>query len=154
MTLRSMSVAEFEAWRETSIESYANDVAQATGRDPALVVAQAADQFRELLPDGLDTQRTWIMRVLDSGGSDVGFLWIGPHPDGADKAYVYDIAIDENQRGRGLGRATMIAAEGICRDAGVAEIGLSVFGFNNTARTLYDSLGYRVVATRMTKRLD
>ncbi len=154
VVLRPISLAEFDAWRATSIASYANDVALATGRDATETLAEAHRQFADLLPDGLQTKRTWLMRVLDADGSDAGFLWIGPHPDSAGKAYVYDIAINEDQRGRGLGRAAMLAAEQVCRDAGIAEIGLNVFGFNDSARRLYDSLGYRVVATRMTKQLD
>ena len=149
-----MSPSEFDAWRAASIASYADDVARATGRDVTDTTAQANDQFVALLPMGLDTERSWLMRVIDSDESDVGFLWIGPHPDSPAKAYIYDIAIDEEHRGRGLGRAAMLAAEQLCRDAGIPEIGLNVFGFNETARRLYDSLGYRVVATRMTKKLD
>ena len=65
-----------------------------------------------------------------------------------------DIEIHEPWRHRGFGRAAMVAAEQIVRDAGTGEIGLNVFGFNEPARRLYDSLGYRVVATQMTKRLE
>ena len=45
----------------------------------------------------------------------------------------------------------MLAAEHLVGEAGITEIGLNVFGFNERARRLYDSLGYRVVATQMTK---
>jgi len=47
----------------------------------------------------------------------------------------------------------MVAAEDVVRRAGLSELGLNVFGFNEAARRLYDSLGYRVVATQMTKTL-
>jgi ribosomal protein S18 acetylase RimI-like enzyme len=67
---------------------------------------------------------------------------------------VYDIEIHERRRHRGFGWAAMVAAEDLVRDAGIGEIGLNVFGFNEAARRLYDSLGYRVVATQMTKRLE
>jgi ribosomal protein S18 acetylase RimI-like enzyme len=69
-------------------------------------------------------------------------------------AYVFDIAIEEAERGKGLGRATMLAAEEYVRRQGQAEIGLNVFGFNEPARALYESLGYHVVAVQMRKQLD
>ncbi len=48
----------------------------------------------------------------------------------------------------------MIAVESLVKEAGVTEIMLNVFGFNEPARRLYASLGYRVVATTMTKTID
>ncbi len=148
-----MTAAEFVSWRATSVATYAADIAAASGRPVEQVEPRAAAQFDELLPGGLDTPRTWLLRVLDEAGTDVGVLWLGPQPDRDDALYVYDIHLDPEHRGRGLGRAAMTAAEQIARSAGVTEIGLQVFGFNETARRLYDSLGYRVVATRMTKSL-
>ena len=48
----------------------------------------------------------------------------------------------------------MMAVESLVKEAGETEIGLTVFGFNEPARHLYDSLGYRVVATVMTKTIQ
>ena len=93
------------------------------------------------------------MRVLDQGGSDVGVLWIGPHPTRDGAAFVYDVEIDAAWRGQGLGRAAMQAAEALATREGIPAIGLSVFGFNDGARRLYESLGYQVVATQMLKEL-
>ena len=56
--------------------------------------------------------------------------------------------------GLGFGRAAMMAVESLVKEAGETEIGLTVFGFNEPARHLYDSLGYRVVATVMTKTIQ
>lgn len=60
--------------------------------------------------------------------------------------YVYDIEIMQERRGQGFGRAAMIAVESLIKEAGGTEIMLNVFGFNEPARRLYASLGYRVVA--------
>ena len=62
--------------------------------------------------------------------------------------------IDEARRGEGLGRAAMLAAEQVAREAGWSALGLNVFGHNPRARGLYDSLGYEVAATTMAKPLD
>jgi ribosomal protein S18 acetylase RimI-like enzyme len=153
VTVRAMTAAEYERWSEKSIRSYAQDISDSSGQPFELALERARAEYPVLLPQGLATERTWLLTVLDGGGSSVGILWIGPHPQRADAAYIYDIEIDEQHRGRGLGRAAMTAAEQLVTEAGVTEIGLNVFGVNSSARTLYDSLGYRVVATQMTKTL-
>jgi ribosomal protein S18 acetylase RimI-like enzyme len=148
-----MTAEEFDAWQEAAIQSYAADIARSTGVGLGPALARSREQFAQLLPEGLATERTWLMRVLDQGGSDVGVLWIGPHPTRDGAAFVYDVEIDAAWRGQGLGRAAMQAAEALATREGIPAIGLSVFGFNDGARRLYESLGYQVVATQMLKEL-
>jgi ribosomal protein S18 acetylase RimI-like enzyme len=152
-TVRRMTSEEYVEWEDRSIRSYAEDLAKA--RDVPLDVAleRSRAQFPELLPQGLDSPGTWLMRVLDESGEPVGVLWLGPHREREGVVFVYDVEIDEAHRGRGLGRAAMLAAEQLVRESGAHEIGLNVFGFNEPAKRLYDSLGYRVIATQMTKTL-
>jgi len=61
------------------------------------------------------------------------------------------VAIEEEFRGRGLGRATMLAAESYVATNGGRRLALNVFGYNTVARALYDSLDYEVVAIAMRK---
>jgi len=84
----------------------------------------------------------------------VGTVWVGPHPERAGVAFHYDLEIVHERRGLGIGRAAMMAVESLVKEAGGTEIGLSVFGFNEPARRLYDSIGYRVVSTLMTKTIE
>lgn len=147
-----MTDAEFAEWSTASITGYAQDIAAASGMSDVDARARAERQWTEYLPQGRATPRTWTLTVLDDGRA-VGSLWLGPHPDRADAAYVYDIVIDDNEQGRGLGRAAMRAAEELLRAAGFRTVGLNVFGFNERARRLYDSLGYSVVSTSMLKEL-
>ena len=90
------------------------------------------------------------------GDDVVGTLWLAPREgEGSQDAwYVYDIAIDPHFRGRGLGRATMQAAEEFVRSKGAASLSLNVFGVNTVARNLYESLGFRPLAISMRKDLD
>jgi ribosomal protein S18 acetylase RimI-like enzyme len=153
VTLRPMDAAEFAAWTEPSISNYADDLARSHGaaRDAALSVARA--QFAHMLSDGLDTPHTWLFVIVDEAGVDAGTLWLGANPQFEDTGFVYDILIDEGRRGEGLGRAAMQLAEDVLDHAGYAKIQLSVFGFNDGARRLYESLGYDEVARTMTKSL-
>lgn len=58
------------------------------------------------------------------------------------------VTVAASHRGRGLGRALMLAAEDWARAQGIERITLSVFADNHNARGLYESLGYAVEGTR------
>jgi ribosomal protein S18 acetylase RimI-like enzyme len=154
VTVRAMTEPEYEGWRAAVIESYATDLSESSGVAIEVARADAAAQFPRLLPDGLATEGNWLLRVLDRDGTDVGALWLGPSTDRAGVVHVFDIEIDAEHQGRGLGRAAMLAAEDLVRESGASEVTLNVFGFNERARRLYDSLGYQVVRTYMIKKLD
>ncbi len=153
VTLRPMTATEFDAWSTASIGGYAEDLAAAGRVQSEDARAQAEKQWRELLPDGQQTRDSWILKIVD-GERAIGSLWIGPHPQRSDAAFIYDIVIDDSEQGRGFGRQAMLAAEDLVREAGLVRIGLNVIGFNERARRLYDSLGYSVVATSMGKALN
>lgn len=151
-SLRSMSPAEFDEFAARSLDDFAADLAQAAGRSLEQARARAVEQFAQLLPNGSQTAGHWFRVILDDD-RPVGQLWVGPHPQRPDGAYVYDIVIDEAERGRGFGRAAMLAVDELARQAGLTAIGLNVFGVNDGARRLYASLGYETVSTQMLKRL-
>jgi ribosomal protein S18 acetylase RimI-like enzyme len=102
----------------------------------------------------LEVSRSSIPEDVDAAPV-VGSLWIGPYPDDrADDVWVWSVALDEEHRGRGLGRAAMLLAEEEARRRGAAEIGLNVFGFNDVALGLYRSLGYETTSVQMRKILS
>ena len=83
----------------------------------------------------------------------VGTLWIGPHVTRSDTVVGLDIEIDEARRHQGLGRAALLEAEKILRADGVKRVELNVFGFNDSARHLYESLGFSLISAQMGKDL-
>ena len=68
--------------------------------------------------------------------------------------WIYDVEIDEQFRGRGLGREAMGLAEQEARARGLARVELNVFGGNEVARNLYRSLGYEESAVWMGKDVE
>jgi ribosomal protein S18 acetylase RimI-like enzyme len=148
-----MTAAEYEAWIEQAAVSYAEDRAAATGISVAVSLEKARAQLPTLLPEGHATPGMHLFVVVDDAGSDVGELWLGPHPDRPDTLFVWDISIREEFRGRGLGRAAMLAAEDVAVRVAAEAIGLNVFGPNTVARHLYESLGYGVTSQQMLKEL-
>lgn len=148
-----MTAAEYGAWIDEAAVSYAEDRAAATGMPLAVSLEKARAQLPTLLPEGHATPGMHLFVIVDNAKTDVGELWLGSHPDRADTWFVWDISIREPFRGRGLGRAAMLAAEHVARQAGVEAIGLNVFGPNTAARNLYESLGYAVTSQQMLKDL-
>jgi ribosomal protein S18 acetylase RimI-like enzyme len=96
-----------------------------------------------------------MLVVVGIGDDDepVGRAWVGlDHPRGtADTAFVYDIEIRTELRGRGLGRELLAALERAVAEAGVGAIELNVFGNNETAIGMYSSAGYGVTSQHMRK---
>lgn len=137
---RPLTADELGPWRERQVALYAQDGLEGFGGDLELATADARQDFARLLPDGLATPDTSLV-VLDAGGERVGHLWVRHHRSPG-LSYVYDVEVEESRRGRGLGRAAMLVAERLAREAGDDALGLHVFGFNTVARSLYRSLGY------------
>ena len=152
--LRPMLPDEFVTYLEWAIDDYAAELernGKATG-EAAQIASRAS--FDSLLPDGLATLgHTLLVATGPDDGEKVGVLWFGPSTDDAAMAWIYDITVDEDKRGRGWGRAIMRAFEGEARARGFARAGLNVYGDNHVARRLYESLGYVETSRQLHKEL-
>ena len=69
-------------------------------------------------------------------------------------AAVENLAVREDLRRAGIGRALMRRAQRWAEELGAAEIELNVYEFNQAAIDFYHSLGYATSSRRMSKRLD
>ncbi len=67
--------------------------------------------------------------------------------------WVWDVSIEEAHRGMGYGRAAMELAEAEALSRGASELGLNVFGHNQVARHLYESMDYTATSINMKKDL-
>jgi ribosomal protein S18 acetylase RimI-like enzyme len=152
VTLRPMNASEVSAFIATSRNAYLAE--RIASGDDAEAAALAVDEMsRTTFPDG-ETSPGHFLFALEVDGEPVGSLWLGPASgDRPGEWWVWDIVIDEANRGRGVGREAMLLAEGEARSHGAIRLGLSVFGHNTVARHLYERLGYRAVAIRMSKDL-
>ena len=159
-----MTWDDFDPWSEHSVRGFAAQQVAAGLHSEAEAMAYAREQLARLLPSGLATplHSLWTVREAAPGDADdavVGWLWLRVRPLGSEvEAFLFDVEVVEHARGRGLGRATMLAAEEAARDLGADVVRLNVFGHNTAARGLYESLGYvatstTVTARRMAKRL-
>ncbi|WP_238150713.1 GNAT family N-acetyltransferase [Kribbella sindirgiensis] len=147
--LRPITDAEYPSWMERTAASFAAAVGPARGLTPDEALAVAYEETEKHLPEGpaTDQQLIWIAVAEDK---PVGSLWISTK---SNVPFIYGIEVDSGQRGKGYGRAIMLAGEEECRRLGYKQLELNVFGDNTTAIGLYDSLGYAVISQQMRKDL-
>jgi ribosomal protein S18 acetylase RimI-like enzyme len=153
VTLRPMTSSEFAAYIAGLRESYARDRAKNLRDSLESQLAEADQQISELLPQGVQTPNHFLWQVIaeEEGASiPVGNLWVFVDTE-ARKAFIYDIQIDQPYQGKGYGGDTLTCLENELRPYAVRQIGLNVFGDNDSAFHLYQKAGYYIVATHMQK---
>jgi ribosomal protein S18 acetylase RimI-like enzyme len=147
--LRPITDDEYPQWKDRTATSYGAAIGPARGLSEDEALKTAYEETSKLLPDGPATENHLIWIAL-AGDQAVGSLWISRR---SQTAFIYSIEVDSTQRGKGYGRAIMLAGEEECRRLGHKYLDLNVFGDNSTAIGLYDSLGYAVVSQQMRKEL-
>ncbi|MCU7728537.1 GNAT family N-acetyltransferase [Actinoplanes sp. KI2] len=152
--LISLSEAELEARLPGMAADFAHAVTLDFGVEPELALAQSTEQLNAGLPDGVTTPGQLFFKAMD-GADEVGFLWLSlPGTVFPDVAWLSQITVVADRRGRGYGHQIMAAAEAELTRRGVGRIGLHVFGHNVGARRLYLRLGYRIGAQARTRPID
>jgi aminoglycoside 6'-N-acetyltransferase I len=120
-------------WPEDSVEEHLREVEQkvASGKSGTLPAV--------------------LLVAEDSGGHLAGFIEVGlrSHADGCDTAqpvgYVEGWYVQEAQRGLGVGRDLMRAAEGWSRERGCTEIASDALIDNLPSQEAHGALGFEVV---------
>jgi ribosomal protein S18 acetylase RimI-like enzyme len=153
VTLRPMTEAEYARMRASIEEDYARDIARVTDMPIEEAQAMAAKQFADLLKDGLATEGQYLWKIVADQDGAVGDLWAFVAP-GKRRAFIYFIGIDDRFRGKGYGKAAMLALEAAVKAKGADHIDLNVFGDNTAAIRLYEGLGYQSTAITMRKTLS
>jgi ribosomal protein S18 acetylase RimI-like enzyme len=148
-----MTETELEMHLEKTIPEYAAENVAAGYWSEEEALERSRKAFANLLPQGVKTENNYLFRIqLEESGDKIGMIWMKhetPRPHG----FIYDIALDEEQRGKGYGKQTMLALEEVARELGLKTIGLHVFANNMAAMKLYKGMGYEVTSQNMTKKL-
>ena len=148
VALIEMNPEEFTKWNERVWIAYREELMQA-GLSETEADQNVAQNISQTMPDGIPLSGNYIFNVV-SNQDNVGAVWLN---DRETNWFIYDIEIDQSHRGQGLGRETMRAIEAFVKANGGTEISLSVFGFNEIARKLYETEGYETTRLAMTKKL-
>jgi ribosomal protein S18 acetylase RimI-like enzyme len=149
-----MTDTEFAAFRARAVHDYAIEKVAAGEWLEEHGEALAEEQTATLLPDGKSTDGMFIVMAEVEEIGPVGYAWLALKCPEAAIAWIYDIAIDEEHRGKGYGRALLNGLEEVAREHGLESIALNVFAGNDYARRLYERAGYKPTSIHMSKRLD
>lgn len=109
--------------------------------------------------------RAGVVRPWNDPDQDIAFARKAPHAtiliglidnlpaatvmvgEDGHRGWVYYVAAAPEQRGRGLGRAMMAAAEDWLKQRGIWKLQLMVRGDNHKVRGFYEALGFKAVDT-------
>lgn len=153
LKLRKMSEYEYANYLKESLPNYAEEKMKGEGlsKEDALKVAQ--DSYNRLLPQGLKTENQFLFSVTESASEKViGTLWFAKKVEGTKSyAFIYDILLSPEVRGKGLGKVIISLAESEVRKLGLKSMGLHVFGHNEVAINLYEKTGFRTTNRIMVK---
>jgi GNAT superfamily N-acetyltransferase len=128
VTLETPDTPDLAAWIVRSRADYI-DERVAAGDTLAEATANADASTERTFPGGLPGPGQLVRRVM-CAGERIGWLWVGPFGSDPRRWWVWDIAIEQELRGRGYGRKAMILAEELARANGATSLGLNVFAHN------------------------
>lgn len=146
---------EFATWSAHQVREYARDKIANGSWSEAEAPARAEADNRTLLPQGFATTGHHVRRIEDEDtGELIAWIWVALATEGPpDLAWLFDIEIVPEHRGKGYGRQVMQLAETEAKTLGCTRLGLHVFATNNVAHHLYESCGYQVTDLSMVKTL-
>jgi ribosomal protein S18 acetylase RimI-like enzyme len=156
LRLRPMTEAELEAYLAHAISNYADAHIAAGSWAEEGAEERSAAEFEQLLPAGLATDDMLLYMAETGEGEVVGWVWLclKTPRGGSEFAWIYDIEVVPERRGKGYGSALLAAAEEQLRSRGVPAVALNVFGPNLIAQRLYASAGYEVMSQQLRKTLS
>ena len=125
LAARPMTDEEFDAWWAVGSDSLVRDwMARGTSAEQARALSEV--KLRQALPAGRATPGV-TLSVLTEGDRSLGYVCVGQGEvrPGAEGALVWDVRVEEPERGRGFGRALMLVAERAALESGRTLLGLA-----------------------------
>jgi len=151
--LKLMEMQDFNDFYEVSLKEFADEQVKSGSWSVEEADERGRTYFKKLLPDGLHTEGHKIFNIFNEGDK-VGILWLHVfEKDHVLKSFIYDIKINEFDRGKGLGKMTMQALDEYCKEHDIKSIRLHVFGHNQIAYELYKKMGFETTNYYMEKAL-
>ncbi|GGB16071.1 hypothetical protein GCM10011492_02230 [Flexivirga endophytica] len=150
MQVRPIADDELPDYIASTMREYAEDKHTNGGVPLEEAHRQAELETAQLFPDGKLAPGHAVLIATDDAGDRVGRLWMARRGESKEFAFIYDIQVEPAARGKGYGRALMQEAAQWSRDNGLDTLTLHVFGGNDVAINLYESLGF-VTTDRMMK---
>jgi GNAT superfamily N-acetyltransferase len=112
MKLTPMSEQEYAFWSVRSRQGYADDKMKANSLTREEADKIAADDFKRLLPDGQTSKDNYLFTAHDETKNVLGYIWfIIRGAENNRKAFICDVVIEDEYRGKGYGTQIMELVE-------------------------------------------
>jgi len=153
ITLMPMEQSEFDTFLEENIVRYADENVKSGRWQQHEALEKSRASFQKFLPDGLQSRDQYIFNIFDNEQDlKIGLLWVEVKMDDPHRpAFIFDFILEEQFRGKGLGKKSLAALDEKLQQMGAESVGLHVFGYNTTAFELYKKMGYEVTNINMRK---
>jgi GNAT superfamily N-acetyltransferase len=117
--LRAIDEDELPAFIVRARETYERQLVELGRLDPVEAHNKVVADSERLFPRGRPAESVRLYWIEDEGsGLRVGNLFFAPAGAAGKVAYLYGLEIDEDERGKGFGRAAMLAFEQRARELG------------------------------------
>lgn len=144
VSLRKMTLQEYNSFYEYSVENHANELVREMNISYDDALNQTEAELKEMLPASLDTEDNMLMVIEEPiEGKNVGFMWyLYEETDGIKQVFLCDFVIKKDERRKGyateaLNQMKMNALEYVCEESV-----LFVSKDNISAIKLYSNCGY------------
>lgn len=133
MTIRDARKSDLELLRRLR-----NEFQQELGKPPFFDEPweTVAEEVEETIADG-------VALIAEEEGTPVGYALASVVPQTPVRGHLYDLYVNADVRGRGVGRELIAAVAERLKARGVTHLSLDVALTNDSARRLYERLGFR-----------
>jgi ribosomal protein S18 acetylase RimI-like enzyme len=148
-----MQADEFPGYRDYFVVDYAQEIAANFGYTLEKSQNIAAQELLDDLPQTVATPDHFLFCIEESGKETIGYLWY-KLLDKGQTVFILDFVVFESFRGRGYGKAALLALEEQLSQTGAEQIKLRVAFENKRALALYERVGFSMTGYNMVKVLE
>jgi len=120
--------------------------------DTDITFQEAEQQLTKFVTNGIKAPGHYFMHTVKESNS-IGSFWLQLMKRRSTEAYLWDIFIGEDRRGKGYVKNSTVEIEAFAKNKGATRIFLNVYSLNTVARNLYSKAGFRESAITMLKSL-
>ncbi len=152
LNLKKMTEKEYDLYYKTLADRYIKELLSSEASDEKSVKEMAEATIQRSLPNGYETKGQYLLNVFKDN-ENIGYVWYGDRRGKDREAFIYDLMIYEDYRRNGFGKETIKLVEKQAKENNYETISLHVFGENEIAVKLYESLNYKPFSIHMSKEL-
>jgi ribosomal protein S18 acetylase RimI-like enzyme len=155
VTIREAKESDLQLVREYGVETGWASLSESERGE--LDKDEWAKHMEELFKKLFDRETHRIFVAENESQVFLGYVWVGEGSNmmtGKRHGFIYDIFVEKEFRGKGVGRTLLEKAESFCREKGYSRILLMVSVSNEVAAKLYGKMGFKIERVYMGKVLD